>query len=130
MFTHYFNRLELASLHFNENSDRKQAVTTEGKDQFEIVFPKFKRGGYTVRRVMVDPTFSKAVYSTTVQVTAIYSFHADYVQKIFETVHHLCNVTEENFTRQVMPPPTLSTQCTRPDKDSAIAGHKRRFSML
>lgn len=50
-------RLQLAALHFNENSNRKQTVTKKGEEQYEIIFPKFKRGGYTVRKVLEDPTF-------------------------------------------------------------------------
>ena len=54
-----FCRLELASLHFNENSNRDQAVTKQGKEQFDIVFPKYKKGGYIVRKVTVDQTYGK-----------------------------------------------------------------------
>ena len=39
-------RLELAALHFNENSNREQARTKEGEEQYDIVFPKYKKGGY------------------------------------------------------------------------------------
>ena len=40
---HY--RLELAALHFNENTNREQAVTKKGEDCYEIVFSKYKKGG-------------------------------------------------------------------------------------
>ena len=58
MFLCYMTRLQLAALHFNENSSRDQAVTKEGKERY-ILFPKFKKGGYIVRKLTVDPTYSK-----------------------------------------------------------------------
>ena len=50
-------RLELAALHFNENSNRKQALTKEGEEQYDIVFPKYKKGGYIVQKVVEKPTY-------------------------------------------------------------------------
>lgn len=55
-------RLQLAALHFNENSGRKQVVIKEGKERYDIVFPKYKKGGYVVRRVLEDPTYGKFVH--------------------------------------------------------------------
>ena len=54
-----FLRLQLAALHFNENSSREQAVTKDGKERYNINFPKFKKGGYIVRKVKVEPTHGK-----------------------------------------------------------------------
>lgn len=56
-------RLQLAALHFNENSSRDQALTKEGKERYNILFPKFKKGGYIVRKVTVEPTYSKLCMS-------------------------------------------------------------------
>ena len=47
------------SWHFNENSNCDQAVTKQGKEQFDIVFPKYKKGGYIVRKVTVYQTYGK-----------------------------------------------------------------------
>ena len=56
-FTHILiYRLWLAALHFNENTQRTQAVT---KERYIIVFPKYKRGEYTVRKISVDDTHGK-----------------------------------------------------------------------
>ena len=52
-------RLALAALHFNENSSREQAVTASGEERFDILFPKYKKGGHIVRKVTVNPTYSK-----------------------------------------------------------------------
>jgi len=46
--------LKLAALHFNENANRPQAVTKEGDEFYDIVFPKDKKGGYIVRKVLVE----------------------------------------------------------------------------
>ena len=47
-------------MHFNENSNRKQAVTKEGEHHFRIVFPKYKKG-YVVKRVVEAPTYGEAL---------------------------------------------------------------------
>ena len=52
-------RTLLAVLHFNENANRKKAITKDGQDRFEIVFPKFKKGGYVVKCIIEKPTYGK-----------------------------------------------------------------------
>lgn len=51
--------MELAALHFNENTNREQAVTKKGEECYEIVFPKYKKGGYIVKKVTKSPTFGE-----------------------------------------------------------------------
>lgn len=41
---------------------RDQATTKSGEKRFSVVFPKFKKGGYTVREVKVDCTYSKDLF--------------------------------------------------------------------
>ena len=48
----FFSRLILAALHYNHNNNKHQAKTKEGKDQYSISFPKYKKGGFIVREVM------------------------------------------------------------------------------
>ncbi len=55
----YDYRTLIAAMHFNENSNRKQAITKKGDYRFSIVFPKFKKGGYVVKRVVQAPTYRK-----------------------------------------------------------------------
>jgi len=43
-------RLKLAALHFNENANRPHAVIKEGDECYNIVFPKYKKGGYIVKK--------------------------------------------------------------------------------
>ena len=67
-----FDRLALAALHFNENSSREQATTSSGEERFDVLFPKYKKGGHIVRKVTVNPTYSKCIleliYSNSVHV--------------------------------------------------------------
>lgn len=60
--THWFLRLMIAALHFNENSSRPSATTKEGDLQYKISFPKFKHGDYSVRKKSVDPTYGKHIH--------------------------------------------------------------------
>ena len=54
--------LQLAALHFNEKSNHEQAVTKEGEEMYHTVFPKYKKGGYIVRKVLKDPTYSQLLF--------------------------------------------------------------------
>jgi hypothetical protein len=55
----FYFRLQIAALHFNENANRMQAVTKKEKDKNDVIFPKYKKGGYVVRKVTVEATYSK-----------------------------------------------------------------------
>ena len=54
-------RLQLAALHFSENSVRGQALTKQGSKCFDV-FPKYKKGGYVVQKVLVNATNSKPIF--------------------------------------------------------------------
>lgn len=51
--------LTLAALHYNENSEKVQAATREGNLQYSIVFPKQKKGEFTVKKVKTQSTYGK-----------------------------------------------------------------------
>jgi len=53
----HYVRLQLAALHYNENADRKQATTSDGKLQYSIRFPKFKKDGFSVTALKEDTTY-------------------------------------------------------------------------
>lgn len=55
--------MQLAALHFNENSGRAQAVTKQGSKRYDVTFPKYKKGGYVVRKVLVNATYGKILIS-------------------------------------------------------------------
>jgi len=52
-------RYYLAALHYNENSDRLQAVTADGQPRYAIRFRKFNKGDYTTAVEKTAPTYGK-----------------------------------------------------------------------
>ncbi|XP_064630791.1 uncharacterized protein LOC135489383 [Lineus longissimus] len=50
------SRLRVAALHYNENGNKDQAVTQDGQERWEVLFPKVKKGGYSVRPVRKPST--------------------------------------------------------------------------
>ena len=55
-------RIQLAALHFNENANQEQAVSPAGEPRYDLVFPKFKKGGYIVKKITKDPTYGNNGY--------------------------------------------------------------------
>ena len=53
------NRLCLSALHYNENADRMQEVTVDGRPCYAIRFPKAKQGGHTVREIKTKATYGE-----------------------------------------------------------------------
>ena len=50
-------------MHFNENSNRPQAITSEGSKQYIVSYPKAKGGEGTAKEVKVQQTFGKFIYT-------------------------------------------------------------------
>ena len=44
-------------MHYNENSDKEQAVDGDGNGRFQLEFKKYKKGKCSVKKVKVDSTF-------------------------------------------------------------------------
>ena len=38
-------------------------MISSGEERFDIMFPKYKKGGHIVRKVTVNPTYSKYHYN-------------------------------------------------------------------
>lgn len=55
----YSIRLLLAALHYNNNRDKEQATTKDGTARFSISFPKYKKGGYIVRKIKAKSSHGK-----------------------------------------------------------------------
>ena len=51
----------MAVIHFNANLRRDERVTTSGKTQVKVVYPKFKNGEATVRSVRVGQNFGMII---------------------------------------------------------------------
>ena len=103
------SRLFLAAMHYNENSCRQQQQNKEGDLQYAIVFPKYKKGGHIVRKILVDCTYN-------------------YVDVLFSEL--ITTVQEPNRGNHdiVDTPPPLCSNYVRPDKDTTVAQHAARFS--
>jgi hypothetical protein len=56
LYDFFVQRIWLADLYFNENCNRDQAYTAEGKARYKMVLPKFKKGEHTTRKIPVDTT--------------------------------------------------------------------------
>lgn len=59
IFKNQSSRLQISILHFNENSDREHATLQDGTERVNIAFPKYKKGEYTVKKILVKCTYSK-----------------------------------------------------------------------
>ena len=56
--------------------------------------------------------------------------HAGYVENVFKKTFELCesgHSSREDASVHLKEPPPLSSQYTRPDKDTAISSHKSRY---
>ncbi|XP_057690491.1 uncharacterized protein LOC130914917 isoform X2 [Corythoichthys intestinalis] len=51
------SRIYLAALHYNENAGRPWAYTKAGEQRYSIAFPKYKKGGYSLKNVLVKPSY-------------------------------------------------------------------------
>ena len=86
-------RLELAALHYNENSGRCQARTKEGRLQYQVRYPKYKRGVHIVQRRQVAATFFWITLHTA------YKFATGDISKL----HQICHV-QTYYTRSLQVP--------------------------
>lgn len=50
-------------MHFNENADRPIATTQDGTERYSVKYPKYKKGGHVVKKIMADPTYSELAAS-------------------------------------------------------------------
>ena len=48
-------------MHYNENGSKRQARTKTGEACYTILFPKYKKGGYIVRKIMEDSTYGEGM---------------------------------------------------------------------
>lgn len=51
---YHFFRLQIAILHFSENSDREQATLQDSTEQFNIAFPKCKKVENTAKKIFCE----------------------------------------------------------------------------
>lgn len=59
LFSCFYCRHILSSLHFNENLLREPQKTKNGKEYLLVIYPKYKAGEEVVREIKVPPTYRK-----------------------------------------------------------------------
>ncbi|XP_074646059.1 uncharacterized protein LOC141902298 [Tubulanus polymorphus] len=106
-YTGMLSRLYVAIMHYNENSERAQAVTKEGQKRYKLFYPKYKER-HVVRKVLTNAT-------------------DDYVDLCLGSV--FANLKENKSEKHVFPP-VLSHGKTKTNKHDAIAAHQSRFRKI
>ena len=104
-------RVKIAALHYNENAGRPQHVTSEGTPSFQIRYPKYKKGGYIVRKILEDKTYG-------------------YVDELYTQVITECSelpVVRKRAASAVVLPPTLCAEFVHPNREEAIREHNTRY---
>ncbi|ELT95131.1 hypothetical protein CAPTEDRAFT_203021 [Capitella teleta] len=99
-------RVLLAVMHFNENSNRQSKISRDGKEQYSIHYPKYRKGDPIVRRIKTAPTHN-------------------YVGELVKRVDIL---VASNIHQPLAPkPPTLASQYVTPEKGELVLRHRGRF---
>ncbi|XP_042146397.1 uncharacterized protein LOC115325077 [Ixodes scapularis] len=106
-------RTAIAVMHYNQNSDRKQATTKDNKKRFALRYPKSRKGEWSVQRIMETASY-------------------DYVQRLLHCCLDLAEAsrtyreaTAANGPRPRRPP--LCSVAQRPNKEDAVLAHRSRF---
>ncbi|XP_064633019.1 uncharacterized protein LOC135491221 [Lineus longissimus] len=100
------SRLYLAGLHYNENGNKDQAVTRTGDERWSIIFPKVKKGAYSVRPIKKASTH-------------------DYIQRLLPEVQRRCinNIQPEKKNTYE----ALCASYDHPDKATAVEKYQTTF---
>lgn len=102
------SRLQIAIMHFNENSDREQAKLPDGSERVNIAFPKYKKGEHSTKKILVKCTYR-------------------YAADLKDSVARILEGLESNVLERSAAPRSLSSDYTRPDKQTAVMTFKSRF---
>ena len=119
---HYYYalyRLEIDALHFNENSNREQATTKHGEKCYDIVYPKDKKGSYTVRRIQLMVQNDSYCYNYPI-ISFIFLGYID--DLVLETVS-LC--ARGQTAAPLSSPGPLCADYEKTNKADAIKQHKK-----
>ena len=104
------SRLLLAAMHYNENTGRHQCQTKKGKPEFTIAFPKYKKGGYIVRKILTECTYN-------------------YVDRLFTAlISRLISQEDVPEEQAIISPPPLCINFEKPNKKIAMEEHTSRFN--
>ena len=132
------SRLLLAALHYNNNNSKQQAVTKAGEEQYSILFPKYKKGGYIVRKVMKESSYGKCSLKLRQILPKIYTMYTCFFVFLFfyfagYVKDLMCELLEVVAMGKVQPTPDvpdfLCSQFQRPEKITAIKDRQTRFTI-
>nr|XP_021325191.1 uncharacterized protein LOC101884910 isoform X1 [Danio rerio]XP_021325192.1 uncharacterized protein LOC101884910 isoform X1 [Danio rerio] len=104
-------RSQLAAMHYNENSTRKQATTATGQLRWHIQYPRYKKGECTVRPI---------------KITTTYGYVDRLLQLLFDCVLEQPQLFQDKLL-QIQVPEHLCTQYGRREKQKAVALHTSRY---
>ena len=126
----YIHRLQLAALHYNENSKRGQAKTKTGNKRYAVHFPKYKKGGYIVRKLLAECTYGESLVNRSKTIVIEIVLFSDYVSELFTEV--LKWVEGKNIPSDPKIPGAPAPLCSsfdHPIKDEAVTKYQSRFSL-
>ena len=116
-------RLQLAELHFNENTNRKQ-----GTKRYSVAFPKYKKGGYTIKKDLVNATYGKAYRGLPCALLKInFCIYIGYIEKLMSKTITICKEDTQYTLTEDIPKP-LCAAYQHPLKETAILELRSQFS--
>lgn len=105
-------RTLLAAMHYNDNADRPQAMNSAGQLMYNIRFPKYKKGDFSVVPVKGDP---------------VYNYVDNLLCRLFTDVVN--NKQEfQQLVHNITVPPSLCSEYHHPNPSEAIENFTSRFS--
>ncbi|KAG0423911.1 hypothetical protein HPB47_000331, partial [Ixodes persulcatus] len=104
----------IAVLHYNENSNRKQAKTKNDVDRCALKLPKARKGEWVVSHIMEPASY-------------------DYVHKLLSCCLGMTEAvrTYKEAAATYVPPSRSRPLCSvsqRPDKEAAVLAHRTRYA--
>ncbi|XP_071480983.1 uncharacterized protein [Diadema antillarum] len=104
------SRLHLAALHYNENSDRPQATTREGKKSYKLKKLKYRPGKATVTPFKGPQRF-------------------EYVAELMSEVARSTRTYKDQAEQRQQAPPSLTSKYSYQTKEDIIKQQRSRFSV-
>ena len=130
----------MAAFHYNENSDRLQAVTKEGKPCYSIRFPKHKKGEYSVRKEKTAATYGnycdvKCMQSEVQEKkhTPFFFFFAGYTETLLNVLVREYEEDQTSLKNSIQDlrenmSPLLTASFEKPCKETAVEQLVTRFA--
>lgn len=128
------HRTAIAVLHYNENSNRKQAKTKNDVDRCALKLPKARKGEWVVSHIMEPASYGKCkhIYLHNDCGLIISIFCPDYVHKLLSCCLGMTEAvrTYKEAAATYVPPSRSRPLCSvsqRPDKEAAVLAHRTRY---